>query len=75
MSIKSSVNDFLHRVQNLFKGGGEQALEKQKERGKLTARERVSHILDKGSSLKRTSSLSTPQRILEWTGKNSPATA
>lgn len=51
MSIKSSVNDFLHRVQNLFKGGGEQALEKQKERGKLTARERVSHILDKGSFL------------------------
>ncbi|HOP26357.1 MAG TPA: acyl-CoA carboxylase subunit beta [Candidatus Sabulitectum sp.] len=51
MSIKSSVNDFLHRVQNLFKGGGETALEKQKERGKLTARERVSEILDEGSFL------------------------
>lgn len=51
MSIKSSVNDFLHRVQNLFKGGGDTALEKQKERGKLTARERVSEILDEGSFL------------------------
>ncbi len=51
MSIKSSVNDFLHRVQILFKGGGETALEKQKERGKLTARERVSEILDEGSFL------------------------
>ena len=51
MPIKRSVNDFLHRVQNLFKGGGEKALEKQKERGKLTARERVDEILDAESFL------------------------
>lgn len=51
MSIKTTVNDFLHRVQNLFKGGGEVALEKQKKRGKLSARERVDEILDRGSFL------------------------
>jgi len=51
MPIKRSVNDFLHRVQNLFKGGGEKALEKQKQRGKLTARERVDEILDTESFL------------------------
>lgn len=49
MSIKSSVNVFLSKVQNLFKGGGEAALGKQKERGKLNARERVNELLDKDS--------------------------
>ncbi len=47
----STVNDFLHRMQNLFKGGGDVALEKQKKRGKLTARERVDEILDTDSFL------------------------
>ena len=51
MSIKKSMNDFLSKVQNLFKGGGEVALEKQKKRGKLTARERVDEILDSDSFL------------------------
>ncbi len=51
MSMKTTVNDFLHRVQKLFKGGGEVALEKQKSRGKLSARERVDEILDNGSFL------------------------
>ncbi|PIE51122.1 methylmalonyl-CoA carboxyltransferase [Candidatus Fermentibacteria bacterium] len=51
MSIMSTVNDFLHRMQNLFKGGGDVALEKQKKRGKLTARERVDEILDTDSFL------------------------
>jgi methylmalonyl-CoA decarboxylase subunit alpha len=49
MSIKFSVNVFLSKVQNLFKGGGEAALGKQKERGKLNARERVNELLDKDS--------------------------
>jgi len=49
MSVKSSINIFLSKVQNLFKGGGDLALDKQKERGKLNARERVSLILDKDS--------------------------
>jgi methylmalonyl-CoA decarboxylase subunit alpha len=49
MSVKSSINIFLSKVQNLFKGGGDLALDKQKERGKLSARERVGLILDKDS--------------------------
>jgi methylmalonyl-CoA decarboxylase subunit alpha len=51
MSIRSSLNDFVQRVQHLFKGGGDDALQKQKQRGKLTARERVDHILDGRSFL------------------------
>jgi len=38
-------------MQNLFKGGGDAAQEKQKQQGKLTARQRVDEILDSGSFL------------------------
>ncbi len=45
MSIMKSVNDFLVRLSSKLKGGGEQAIEKQKKRGKNTARERVEELL------------------------------
>lgn len=51
MSIKRILNDFGSKVQHLFKGGGDIAQEKQKKRGKLTARERVDEILDGDSFL------------------------
>jgi len=51
MSIKRRLTEFGTRVQNLFKGGGDVAQEKQKKRGKLTARERVDEILDTSSFL------------------------
>jgi len=49
MSIFTAVNDFLGRVARLLKGGGDEALEKQKKQGKLSARERLDGILDPGS--------------------------
>lgn len=52
MSIKKSVNDFLSKLSTKLKGGGDKAIEKQKEKGKNTARERVEDLLlDKGSFL------------------------
>lgn len=52
MSIMKSVNDFLAILANKLKGGGEKAIEKQKEKGKHTARERVEDLLlDRGSFL------------------------
>lgn len=52
MSIKKSVNDFLTRLSIKLKGGGDKAIEKQKKRGKNTARERLEDLLlDKGSFL------------------------
>jgi len=45
------MNEFLLKVQHLFKGGGEDALEKQRKQGKLSARERVEEMLDRGSFL------------------------
>ena len=52
MSIMKSVNDFLTLLSNKLKGGGEKAIEKQKKKGKHTARERVEGLLlDEGSFL------------------------
>ncbi len=49
MSIFTAINDFFGRVARLVKGGGEEALAKQKQQGKLSARERLDGILDQGS--------------------------
>ena len=52
ISIMRSVNDFLGRLSQKLKGGGEKAIEKQKQKGKHTARERVEDLLlDSGSFL------------------------
>ena len=45
MSIMKSVNDFLTRLSSKLKGGGDKAIEKQKKKGKNTARERVEDLL------------------------------
>ncbi|WP_224018520.1 acyl-CoA carboxylase subunit beta [Ferruginibacter albus] len=36
------------RLQKIYEGGGKKSIDKQKERDKLTARERIDHLLDKG---------------------------
>lgn len=46
---KSSTWDLKQRMQALLQGGGEKAVEKQKQSGKLTARERIISILDEKS--------------------------
>lgn len=46
MSLRKKMEELLSRITTLQKGGGEKALQKQVDRGKLTARERVTAILD-----------------------------
>ena len=46
MSIKQKSLDLRERMKNALSGGGSKAIEKQKAGGKLTARERVTAILD-----------------------------
>jgi acetyl-CoA carboxylase carboxyltransferase component len=46
MSLRTKTNELKRRMQEAFKGGGEQATEKQKASGKLTARERILTLLD-----------------------------
>ena len=49
MSIISRINEFLARASRLLLGGGREALESQKKKGKLTVRERLDLLLDQGS--------------------------
>jgi methylmalonyl-CoA decarboxylase subunit alpha len=49
MSLRQKRNDLKKRMQEAFKGGGEQATEKQKASGKMTARERILELLDADS--------------------------
>ena len=46
MSLRTKTSELKRRMQEAFKGGGEQATEKQKASGKLTARERIIALLD-----------------------------
>jgi acetyl-CoA carboxylase carboxyltransferase component len=44
--MKQSLYDMQQRLEKIHEGGGKKAIEKQKERNKLTARERIAYLLD-----------------------------
>ncbi|GAA4732990.1 acyl-CoA carboxylase subunit beta [Flavisolibacter ginsenosidimutans] len=44
------VNERNKRLQKIFEGGGKKATAKQKEKGKLTARERIAYLIDQNST-------------------------
>lgn len=48
-SLKSLVHQTETYLQTIYEGGGPKAIAKQKERGKHTARERISYLIDKDS--------------------------
>ena len=43
------INEINDNVNNIYRCGGELAIEKQHSKGKMTARERVKYLIDKGS--------------------------
>jgi len=45
--MKQSLYDMQQKLQKIQEGGGQKAIAKQKERNKLTARERISYLIDK----------------------------
>ena len=49
MAIKRKIKELQKRREEVLQGGGEQAILKQQAMGKLTARERIVALLDKGS--------------------------
>jgi methylmalonyl-CoA carboxyltransferase 12S subunit len=49
MSMEKKIADLKDRREKLYLGGGEERLKKQREQGKLTARERVEALLDPGT--------------------------
>lgn len=48
-SMQEMVDDLNLRLQVVYQGGGIKKLEKQRKEGKMTARERVGNLLDKGA--------------------------
>src|SRR5210317_213567 len=46
MALKRKTSDLKKRMRDALQGGGSKAIEKQKAIGKLTARERIIHLLD-----------------------------
>jgi len=49
MKIIDKVSHYFKKQEDLAKGGGDKSIEKQKNQGKLTARERINYLLDKES--------------------------
>ena len=49
MALSSKIRELQEKREKLLRGGGEQAIEKQKAMGKRTARERIMALLDEGS--------------------------
>ncbi|NOY36510.1 MAG: acyl-CoA carboxylase subunit beta [Chlorobi bacterium] len=49
MAIKRKIKELQRKREEVLQGGGEQAIRKQQAMGKLTARERIVALLDKGS--------------------------
>jgi len=45
----SKIDELINRKQNIELGGGQDKIEKQHEKGKLFARERINYLLDEGS--------------------------
>ncbi len=46
MPLKQKTHELRQRMRNALQGGGSKAIEKQKQRGKMTARERIIAVLD-----------------------------
>src|SRR5215213_1676738 len=49
-SMQALVDDLNKRLLKVFEGGGKKAIAKQKEKNKLTARERIEYLIDKDST-------------------------
>ena len=48
--MKQSLGEMRRRLEKIYEGGGKKAIEKQREKNKLTPRERIDYLIDKGSS-------------------------
>ena len=46
--MKMSLRTMQKRLEKIYEGGGKKSIQKQKEKNKLTARERIDYLIDKG---------------------------
>ena len=48
--LKQSLSEMRRRLEKIYEGGGKKAIAKQREKNKLTPRERIDYLIDKDSS-------------------------
>ncbi|MBV6652648.1 MAG: hypothetical protein KI786_02775, partial [Mameliella sp.] len=48
-AMKLLLSRMQHRLEKIYKGGGERKIEKLHKKGKMTARERIERLIDKDS--------------------------
>lgn len=48
--LKQSLSEMRRRLEKIYEGGGKKAIEKQREKNKLTPRERIDYLIDKDKS-------------------------
>jgi 3-methylcrotonyl-CoA carboxylase beta subunit len=49
-AMKMSLSHMHKRLEKIYEGGGKKAVQKQREKNKLTARERINYLIDEGRS-------------------------
>src|SRR4030095_10887616 len=49
-AMKMSLSHMQKRLEKIYEGGGKKAIQKQREKNKLTARERINYLIDEGGS-------------------------
>src|SRR5215218_4287262 len=59
--METLVGELRDRTRHVARGGGEQAVERHRSRGKMTARERVDRLVDPGSAFLELSALAAWQ--------------
>ena len=72
--MQEKIEELKRRREAVMLGGGADKLEKQRQSGKLTARERIDALVDRGELRREPAcSPSTAPRCSAWTGKSMPA--
>jgi acetyl-CoA carboxylase carboxyltransferase component len=49
-AMKMALSSIHRKLEKIYQGGGKKAIERQREKNKLTPRERIDYLIDKGSS-------------------------
>ena len=64
-ALRLAVSGWRTRLDKIALGGGKTAIEKQREKNKLTARERIQYLIDEGSVLSSRSAPSPDLRCMK----------
>ncbi len=67
-AMKMSLSQLKTRLEKIMQGGGKKSIEKQKERNKLTPRERIDYLIDKNSTFIEIGALAGYEMYEEYGG-------